>query len=245
MSPSRTFRLLLRLAILMLGTDIALGAHAEDAPPSARVEARGSTIEFEGSIDEQSARAFETLARLGHTHRLVITSGGGDVASGIAMARTVFELGFDVEAPSDCHSSCANYVFPAGRRKIIGSLGAVSWHGNMAHVLYLERSEPGRWGSKSIDSARALAESEHAFFASIGVDGFVCWFAKLDPYGAPDFYSLGVRDMEHFGISNVEINATVEAPGEAPREASRPAFAALPIQVDWDALPELRARAAR
>ncbi|MGZ5846525.1 MAG: hypothetical protein ACXWJJ_03540, partial [Ramlibacter sp.] len=90
--------------------------------------------------------------------------------------------------------SCANYVLPAARRKLLGRPGAVAWHGNMAHVLHLVQTGQGTWSGPEVDDARRLARREAALYASLGVDGFVCWFAKLPPYAVDEFYTLAPAD---------------------------------------------------
>jgi len=94
--------------------------------------------------------------------RLVITSGGGLVDAALDLAEAVHARHLDVEVPSTCLSSCANYVFPAGRRKLLARPGAVRWHGTMAHVLYLQVSGQDHWSDVEIGQARELARREQA-----------------------------------------------------------------------------------
>src|SRR3954471_2005967 len=105
-----------------------------------RVVREGDAIVFDGRIDERSATAFLALAKEPGVTRLVITSGGGLVDAALDMAEAIHARGLDIEVPVQCRSSCANYLFPAARRKQVGTPGAVAWHGDMAHVLYLDRT---------------------------------------------------------------------------------------------------------
>lgn len=50
---------------------------------------------------------------------LVIDSEGGEVEAAIRLAQLVREHGWDVAVKNKCLSACANYVFPAGKRKIV------------------------------------------------------------------------------------------------------------------------------
>lgn len=196
------------------------------------VERAGDTIVFRGRIDTGAAAQFLDLLRDPQVTRLVITSQGGLVSAALDMAFAVHERQLDVEVPSTCYSSCANYIFPAGRQKLIGRLGAVGWHGNMAHVLHLQQTGQANWDEKVMDDARHLARREKEFFDRIHVDGFVCWFAKIAPYNVEDFYQLSAADMQRFGIGHVAVGDLSPAmPGqEGPRA----------IEVDWGQLDASR-----
>lgn len=194
------------------------------AAQAATVEAQGDAVVFAGRIDAPSAARFLELVRDPRISRLVITSRGGLVSAALEMGAAVYERRLDVEVPVACLSSCANYIFPAGQRKLVGHPGAVAWHGNMAHVLYQQERGIASWNAQEIEGARMLAQREATFFRQIGVDGFVCWFAKIEPYNVPDFYYLSPGDMEGFGIRHV----TVVDPSAGP-----PGDDEQPVSVDW------------
>ncbi|WP_216369819.1 hypothetical protein [Ramlibacter montanisoli] len=205
---------LLRTAWLLCG--MAAASFPQAQPARASVERSGDAIVFRGRIDEASAAAFRQLLRDPAVKRLVITSPGGLVAFALDMAEAIHARGLDLEVPEACMSSCANYIFPAARNKRLGAATAVGWHGNMTHVLYLQQAGLGRWSDAELAAARSLAQRETAFFARAGVDGFVCWFAKLPPHEAQDFYALSPQDMALFGIGNVSIDPAaplLPAPG--------------------------------
>lgn len=199
-------------------------AHAQPAP-STTVERVGDGIVFRGRIEATSTSKFLELLREPGITRLVITSRGGLVEAALDMAEAIVERGLDVEVPQACLSSCANYVFPAGRRKALGHARAVGWHGNMTHVLRLQQTGQASWGEPQMEDARRLARREQAFFRRIGVDGFVCWFGKIAPYNVDEFYALTPRDMAGFGIAEVRVG-----------EGTTPAGAPELIAVDWERL---------
>jgi hypothetical protein len=192
-------------AALLAATGLA---HAQSGTGTT-VERHGDAIVFRGRIDEASATTFRQLLQDPGVRRLVITSPGGLVAPALDMAEALAARGLDVEVPQACLSSCANYVFPAGRHKVLGGPGAIGWHGNMTHVLHLQRVGERRWSAGEIAAAQGLAQRETAFFRRIGVDGFVCWFAKLPPYGVEEFYALTPQDMASFGIRDVSVRSGV------------------------------------
>lgn len=208
------------------------GHACAQAPAAALVEVIGDSLMFDGQINARSAAEFLRLLRDPGVKRLVITSRGGSVAAALDMALAIHERGLDVEVPSACFSSCANYIFPAGLHKTLGGPGVVAWHGNIAHVLYLQQSGKASWTPEAIASARDLARREADFFRRIGVDGFVCWFAKIEPYNVQDFYYLSVDDMERFGIRGVMVR-------EAPPGGSH-AVEPRAVRVDWATFDAVR-----
>lgn len=205
-------------------------AHAQ--PQGTAVQRLGDTIIFNGPIDFRSAESFLNLLQGEPLRRVVITSPGGMVVPALDMAEAIYARGLDVEVPHACLSSCANYIFPAGRRKLIGRAGVVAWHGNMAHVVHLHETGQATWSEELIADARALARREAAFFARVGVDGFICWFGKIQPHGEEDFYSLSAEDMGKFGIRGItdaHISAQVQLPGIRRIRADDAVLASRPL----------------
>lgn len=222
---------LARQTALALVLACAGHGHAQTAAPTV-VAAAGDAVVFDGQINARAVETFLRLLQDAKATRLVITSRGGSVSAALDMALAIHERGLDVDVPSACWSSCANYIFPAARRKTVGRPGAVAWHGNMTHVLYLQQTGQANWNEEQMEGARQLARREAEFFQRIGVDGFLCWFAKIDPYKVEDFYSLSVEDMERFGVRQVTVR---EASPAKPRSAE-----VRKVQVDWAGLEAAR-----
>jgi hypothetical protein len=185
-------------------------------PVTADIRLDATTAHLTGPISAgQNRRLFDIVA--GRTvSRLVITSGGGEVEAAIALGRWIYDHHIDVEVTEYCLSACANYVFPAGRNKRIRPGAVVAWHGNYTHLL-----ETGLWRddiaarmehhgedaatarTRAHAQAQRLARLEQAFFARIGVDGYLCWIGKMPPYSVPNYYFLSVPDMTRFGVNHV------------------------------------------
>lgn len=202
--PSPPFPHVPRLAACALL--VAFAAHGQES--AYKVDVEGTAVVFRGRIERRSVDAFlHALKDNPRISRLVITSGGGQVASAMDMGEAIFARQLDVEVPVACLSSCANYIFPAGRRKRLGHALAVGWHGNMTHVIFTQLTGQSHWSEDMMQSARQLARRESDFFARIGVDGFVCWFAKIAPYDVADYYAMSASDMARFGITDVEVLA--------------------------------------
>lgn len=225
-NPAPTLLAHAALALLLASVGPA-GAQAQGRPATV-VEAVDDAVIFRGRIDARAAARFMELLRAPKITRLVISSGGGNVAAALDMALAVHARRLDVDVPRICHSSCANYIFPAGRRKTVGRPGAVAWHGNMTHALYLHQAGKEPLDPQPLESARELAGREAEFYRRIGVDGFVAWFAKLEPYNVEDFYALSAPDMERFGIRDVTAPAAPD--GEPDQDGVRM------VRVDWSRL---------
>lgn len=71
--------------------------------------------------------------------RLSIQSGGGNVDAGMDLADFVIANQLDVIVDKFCFSSCANYVFMAGRHKFIQPAAVLGWHGNAASAQWLDQ----------------------------------------------------------------------------------------------------------
>jgi hypothetical protein len=207
-------------------------ACAAQPAPGAGVHRGGDAIVFEGRIDFASAGRFLQLLDEPGVTRVVITSPGGLVAPALDMAQAIHRRGLALEVPSACLSSCANYLFPAARRKVLGRADAVGWHGNMTHVLWLQQTGQASWSPEELAQARLLARREADFYRELGIDGYVAWFGKLPPYGVDEFYYLAPGDLARFGIREVTVSASAAPPDPALRlltvdwrtlEAQRPA----------------------
>lgn len=175
-----------------------------------------ATAAYRGAISAENNAGFFAGVAGQPLRRLLIDSGGGDVAAAIELADWVHARQLDITVTGKCLSSCANYVFPAARHKEIQPGAIVAWHGNYQHL-----AETGLWrddvalrmrrdgedeptATRYVQSQVArLVALERDFFARIGVDEQVCWIGKQPPYHVPDYYFLSVADMARFGITGV------------------------------------------
>lgn len=62
--------------------------------------------------------------------KIIIGSGGGNAYAGLAIGHLIREYQLDIEVLENCSSSCANYLFPAGRKKVLNKHSIVMYHGN-------------------------------------------------------------------------------------------------------------------
>lgn len=99
----------------------------------------GSRIVYIGSIDQAGVDYMKMIYQESYldTGRypsiLRVTSHGGFDNAGISMGTWIIENKLDVEVIDRCLSACANYVFLAGKRKILGKNSILGWHGSATH----------------------------------------------------------------------------------------------------------------
>ena len=101
-------------------------------PNPATITVEGSTIIFDGDIEDSTYRDFLVAVR-GKEDQITairINSSGGITDHGIRIGEWIFDHGLDVIVDELCFSSCANYIFPAGKNKIIEKDAIVGWHGS-------------------------------------------------------------------------------------------------------------------
>lgn len=98
-----------------------LAPHALAAPDMADGKASAvpdKHVSLNGPINAQFVAELARISSSYPTIRvLVIDSEGGEVEAAIQLGRLVRERGWEVAVKNKCLSACANYVFPAGKRK--------------------------------------------------------------------------------------------------------------------------------
>jgi hypothetical protein len=181
-------------------------------------------VSFIGKMSPDRVDNFITSTNLSGLTKLVITSDGGDVEAGLKLGRWVFDNHLDVEVLGLCLSACANYVFPAGRKKIIPRNSLVMWHGSAEqknirefvtkYVLTLQRVSEG---SATTDDDRTflsdkrrqflvamkLREAQRSFFDAIQVNEYITRLGQEPIKYDDDSWAATVPAMQKFGITNV------------------------------------------
>lgn len=204
-------------------------------PKIAPVLVSGKTVVFQGLIYAATVDEFVRAVEQHDANRVLIASGGGHVAPALRMARVIHDRGMDVEVFGLCFSSCANYIFPAGKNKSITALGLVGWHGNMQHLLHLHGTGKVPITGAFLEEVTTLAAQEAEFYQTIGVDAFVTWFGKLPPYNVRDTYFLTPNDMARFGIRDVAVRADYAQTDLAPYNSAGVEKVRF-VEVQWDSL---------
>ena len=199
-------RRLLRWPILVAGILFVFSlAQAQDV--NIFVSENQRIISFVGPITFKASEKLIQVMDVYLPSALRITSVGGDIEAGMRIGAYIHEKRIDVVVSGACLSSCANYIFPAGRKRIIEEGGYVGWHGSATHLKYLYDNGLQKHTSAQMLLASRLAEKESVFFESLGVNGFICWFGRLAPFSSKNYFLLSKEAMEAFGITNVNLQS--------------------------------------
>jgi len=212
----------LKLAITLFTSVAALFAPV--APRAlAEVRTEGDVLIFNGPINRESADAVEAELR-GHPslRRLRITSAGGQAPDGVRIGELVWYRSLDIEVISYCNSACAQYVFVAGKRKIVAPRAIVTFHGTPASIAAELAHSPFKYGAALFSDEIA---KEQDFYRRMGIDisllvGAVtylhpfCTFiipsypaTSRNHYAvfmAPQGYVLDYASMKRLGIGGIE-----------------------------------------
>jgi hypothetical protein len=198
---------------------------------TASVRVQGDTLYFTGNLSKASSAVFDAEVAgvpRGQFTRLVISSGGGDTVAGRHIGAWVRDKALVVEIDVICFSSCANYVFPAGRARVIRADAFVGWHGNerQFEVLAARKGvslaeELGRYSPQDLApeqraafvqaSLQAIAvtrQAEADFYASLGLnDAFaVCavgdTLERRPGYTGQKGWGFSLDDMARLGLKH-------------------------------------------
>jgi hypothetical protein len=182
----------------------------------------GGSVVYQGELTEEGLASLRKLTEGRAIDTLVVNSAGGEIVTGMDFGYWALERGLDVTVDGVCLSSCANYVFTAGRHKTILPGSVVGWHGSAEQAglldqMHLEAEKgvrakklpPGREAEElvrvrqaNVDYLTGAILKQGEFFHRVGVDEYVTRIGN-EIYGLPGFYYLSVEDMARFGIRNV------------------------------------------
>ena len=190
--------------------------------PNIRIERNGNTVTYRGSLTEEGLTALRRMDNDSQVTALLVESTGGEIVVGMDFGNWVADRSLDVVVDRACLSSCANYVFVAGRSKQIMPGAIVAWHGSakqpglleQLHAIVAEQVDAmalaPRARQRELKRARQAnvryltdaIEKQDQFFYRVGVDEYVTRVGN-DKYGVRGFFYLSVADMAVFGIDHV------------------------------------------
>ena len=217
---------------------------------SATIIVEGSTIIFDGSIGPKTDRDFfdAVNGKEDQINSIHINSGGGITDEAMKIGEWIFDHEIDVVVDEICFSSCANYIFTAGKNKIIEKNAIVGWHGSeqqdpfiaagygitIAELHARNYEELKEWGElppgeTKEDFVATMLEmdaeddgGEQRFLDAIGVNLYLMVYGFL-----PDQFDYYFSDDTHFGGWTFSIedmakfgvdNVSYEGGGQYPSE---------------------------
>lgn len=202
-------------ALTLAATVLGACSTAPPAGPDTAVTRSGKVLHYVGYLSAAANAQVRALDD-GAVTRLLIRSRGGDIDLGMELGRWVFDRGVDVEVDGYCLSSCANYVFPAGRRKILAADSQLGWHGGamQADMSFASAADEAAY-QVYIGPAR---EREAAFFHHIGVDAASTTYGQREefsPFAACAGWRYSVEAMRSFGIDQVVLRDARWTPADS------------------------------
>jgi hypothetical protein len=216
--------------ILLIWGVIAIGSHTTSIAQSSGVKSSPERIaefkhHYKGSITKEKVDKFIADRPPGSIKKLIISSDGGSASAGLVLAQWVRRNNLDVEVYLQCHSACANLVFMAGNRKIIGEHSFVSFHGSVEqkdlrallskYVQTLEKSffaESELTGEdkeflsgkrESIATIMKFRELEKVFYDELQINEYITRLGQEPVAYKLESWTMTVRAMEKFGVQNV------------------------------------------
>lgn len=177
------FDRIIKIAALTLLAGASLVRAAPTAATNAGEDTIGKHMSLSGPIDARFVAAIEEVSSKYPTIRvLVIDSEGGEVEAALRLAQLVRDHGWDVAVKNKCLSACANFVFPAGKRKIVLPNSWVGihatrreFHRNDGSIYYVSGNEiaqtmsTGNIDATSVDAARKWDADTASFYHSLGL----------------------------------------------------------------------------
>jgi len=146
---------------------------------------------------------------------LLISSAGGSIEAAMDLAEWLLIHEMHIEVGSGCFSSCANYVFLAGRTKRLSVNSILGWHGSAWQKSFDHLSDPESDEYNPIFEEHREREAD--FFSQIGVDNLITvygqgirvgirhWLRYLTGGGKLQGYDYSLADLKRFGVNDIVL----------------------------------------
>lgn len=207
-----------------------------EAVEESKIKLTNGVLLIQGRLDPDLLAAFRKIVATSDLRnvRVRLRSPGGNIYVGMAIGREIHRLNLDVEVDRRCSSSCANYLFTAGRRKYVQSTSHVQFHGGALQPDFVADArrllaQGTAWTSGlgipdpesprllfgladdfPFNSAAAIV-AEKAFFDEIGVSELTPVYGQYGEYaawfndGIHDNFSYLPEDYARLGVTDVIV----------------------------------------
>jgi hypothetical protein len=263
----------LALVVLLALATVAAAQRPAPTPPLdvssivTKVRLTADRIEYSGLIThEANAGVFELYGTADpKPQALLIESQGGSADAGMELGTWLFENGLQVQIDTYCFSSCANYVFPSGRTRLLAPHASLMWHGGVTQPitpaelsqvldeileglpqedrrkLLQEHSRDGLLQQLQ-QSLIAIVARETHFFRKLGIDQRITTLGHLyerELLKGEGYYmgwDFSLEDLARLGIRDVEVK------GGEPWEPVFPMQGQMIYRIHLDELPDFQPR---
>jgi hypothetical protein len=183
-----------------------------ESEDEAKVFSSGDKIYYSGDISQPGYEKVKKLIS-DNTTTLVINSRGGDIDPGMKLGEFVFDKQLNVQVENYCFSSCANYIFPAGKTKYLSKGSQLGWHGG-ATQSFSDEIVPKKVEDRErfIQLLTGLIQQENNFFKKIKVNQLSTTYGQVAERHLEILkthnlnckgWSYSVDALSAFGINNV------------------------------------------
>lgn len=198
---------------------ICTAAHAEE---KTHVGVKNGELVYSGDIDEDANKRLSALYRRLNPKPsvLLIQSKGGVVENGLDLGYWLHAHQLDVKVTQYCLSSCANYVFTAGQRKIVGNGAVIGFHGGISSEHFalddatqatydaMTKEQQVEFWASIRRSQQPTLERERAFFEMIGVRQDITTYgqaARFKDDAKGDVWTYSEAGFKRFGVTGIQV----------------------------------------
>lgn len=168
-----------------------------------------------GEIHEGDFEKFSKVVSEGEISFVILNSIGGNAIEAMKIASVISDMRLNTIVSDICASSCANYMFLAGSKKIIMQHGVLIWHGSYSkgceHTIPKFNSE-NKNDQEILDYKRKL-NNQHLendkFFKKISVkNNITCLSVEVKRiadkvYPDSTGFTLTLNAMKYFGVVDI------------------------------------------
>lgn len=156
-------------------------------------------LRFEGVIKPGSESEFKEKVNE-DVREIILNSGGGSVRVALEIAKEIERRNLNVTVNDFCISSCANYLFLAGKVKRIN--GLVGFHGSVGALNDYNCTK------KQSDTACKIMLDEQYFFKRTGISNKLFDITQSDSKGMDDghvyaYYAPSSQVLHDLGVRNI------------------------------------------
>lgn len=158
---------------------------------------------FNSHITEESVDQFISKNSDNIPSKIILNSVGGEPIAAMRMGLWIFKNQISVEVRLFCLSSCANYLFTAGKEKTITAPGVVGWHGSAEQKNFRERDSRFDLIAQNIENKYTISEVDSKEF--------------YDAKNASDYlYSKKFRPFQEKFFNTIQVNEYLTRLGQEP-----------------------------
>jgi len=218
---TQLFEPTMRLPRLLLLCIVAVTYGLARAGDAVQVYLSEGELNYVGYLDEDAnQRLFALYDNLKDKPvTLAIRSRGGDVIMGMALGQWIHAHKLNVKVMEFCLSSCANYVFTAGARKIVSSNAMIGFHGGLGSQEFrigdsrktayeaMSTSEKAAFQDQLRRERQPELDRETAFFKAIGVRQEITTYGEQMRFKKTvgDGWTFTQKGFESFGVDRIEV----------------------------------------